>query len=206
MEDMIEKINQLNPDLVLFAGDLVDHNPLYVKADEMGKHFLKLTPRLGVYAVTGNHEYIGHPEISVEYLQQFGIKYLRDTIIDIGNNIVIAGRDDKDKVQFAGSPRKKLEQIIGEKQDEKFVILMDHQPVDYTEAEKRGVDLMVSGHTHKGQLWPFGYITSLVYENDYGLVKKGNTNYYTSSGYGTWGPPVRTGNRPEIVVFNVSFK
>jgi predicted MPP superfamily phosphohydrolase len=65
---------------------------------------------------------------------------------------------------------------------------------------------MVSGHTHKGQFWPFNLITSLLYENHYGLMNKGKTNYYTSSGFGTWGPPIRIGNRPEIVEIILNLK
>jgi len=88
---------------------------------------------------------------------------------------------------------------------EKFIILADHQPVEYDKVQQAGIDLMLSGHTHKGQLWPFNFITAAVYPNDYGLVQKGNSFYYTSSGYGTWGPPVRTANRPEMVEITVIF-
>jgi len=200
---MIDRINALHPDMVLFGGDLVDHNPLPVIKDEMGTNFTRLNPPLGKFAITGNHEYIGHPEVSINYLSKFGITYLRDTLVNVDNLLLLAGRDDKDKQRFEGKPRKSLNQIMNGTHSDLPVILMDHQPVDYNSAEKTGVDLMVSGHTHKGQIWPFGYITSKVFELDWGLIQRGKTYFYVSSGYGTWGPPVRIGNRPEIVLFTL---
>jgi predicted MPP superfamily phosphohydrolase len=74
------------------------------------------------------------------------------------------------------------------------------------EAEKNGVDLQLSGHTHHGQLWPFNFVTRKVYELSWGYKKKGNTHFYVSSGVGTWGPPIRTGNRPEIVNILLRFE
>ena len=85
------------------------------------------------------------------------------------------------------------------------IILMDHQPVKLIEAERQEVDLQLSGHTHHGQLWPFNFITKKIYELSMGYRKKGNTHYYVSCGAGTWGPPIRTGNRPEIVKITLNF-
>jgi predicted MPP superfamily phosphohydrolase len=127
-------------------------------------------------------------------------------MINVQNVLLIAGRDDRDKARFDGKARKKMEEIIVNPNHQLPLILIDHQPVEYAQAEKMGVDLMVSGHTHKGQLWPFGFITRKIYENDFGLIQKGKTWFYTSSGYGTWGPPIRTGNRPEIVEIRVKLK
>ena len=79
------------------------------------------------------------------------------------------------------------------------LILMDHQPFHLNEAVDAGVDLQLSGHTHHGQLWPLNAITNAVYELSRGYMKKGGTHFYVSCGVGTWGPPVRTGNRPEVV-------
>jgi predicted MPP superfamily phosphohydrolase len=201
---MVNKLNHENPDLILFAGDLVDHNPIPVKEKELGKYFLQLKPRLGMYASTGNHEYIGNAESSIDYLENYGINYLRDTAQMVDNGLVIVGREDMQINRLSGNKRKPMESIVPEKHHLP-IILIDHQPVEYRKAQKQGVDLMVSGHTHKGQLWPFNYITKRVFENHYGLMQKGGSWFYTSSGYGTWGPPVRIGNRPEIVIFNITF-
>jgi predicted MPP superfamily phosphohydrolase len=86
------------------------------------------------------------------------------------------------------------------------VILMDHQPFRLAEAEANGVDLQLSGHTHHGQLWPFNLITKKVYELSWGYKKKGSTHYYVSCGVGTWGPPIRTANRPEIINIKLQFE
>ncbi len=206
IHEMVQKINSQSPDIVLFAGDLVDHNPRFVKAANIGPEFLSIQAPLGVFAVAGNHEFIGHAETSIEYLQQFGITYIRDTSVFVENTLTIIGRDDRERRQFDGVSRKSLDSVVHITYPELPVILMDHQPVEYAQVADYPVDLMVSGHTHKGQLWPFGYITSLIYENDFGLMQKGSTWFYTSSGYGTWGPPIRTGNRPELVVFHIRFQ
>jgi predicted MPP superfamily phosphohydrolase len=200
---MVDKINSENPDLVLFGGDLVDHNPLPVIKYNMGENFSRLHPPLGVYAVTGNHEYIGKPDISIEYLSKFGIQYLRDTLININDVLLLGGREDKDKMRFTGTPRKPVSQLVNGVDRSLPILLMDHQPVEYDSVMQTGVDLMVSGHTHRGQFWPFRYITRKVYELDWGLLKKGNTHFFVSSGLGTWGPPVRIGTRSEIVILHL---
>ena len=82
---------------------------------------------------------------------------------------------------------------------------MDHQPFALHEAAETGVDLQLSGHTHHGQMWPFNFVTSAIYELSYGYLRKQNTHYYVSCGYGTWGPPVRTSSRPEIVDITLNF-
>lgn len=203
---LLQQINAQQPDLVIFAGDLVDHNPMPVVKNNIGDCFSKIKAPLGVYAVTGNHEFIGEADISIGYFTDNGVQYIRDSIINIDNIVQIAGREDREKKQFTGIERKTADELLSAKQADLPLLLIDHQPVEYNKAIQYGVDLMMSGHTHRGQLWPFRYITSAVYENHHGLMKKGDTFFYTSSGYGTWGPPVRTGNRPEVVVFNIKFR
>lgn len=83
--------------------------------------------------------------------------------------------------------------------------MLNHQPFNLQEVAQSGVDLQISGHTHHGQLWPFNYLTSAIFELSWGYKKIENTHFYVSSGYGTWGPRVRVGNRPEIVEINLSF-
>lgn len=203
-EKLVQSINDQNPDLVLFAGDLVDHNPDPVIKENMGKSFEKIRAKHGVYAITGNHEYIGAAEKTIRYFADHQIKYLRDTVLTIPGLINIIGREDKDKTRFTGIPRKSLEQLKKESHPELPSILLDHQPVEYNEVQNQSINLMISGHTHKGQLWPFNYITNAMFENHYGLMQKNGTAFYTSCGYGTWGPPVRIGNRPELVVFEIT--
>ncbi|PKQ62312.1 hypothetical protein BZG02_13465 [Labilibaculum filiforme] len=205
-QKLVRQINAQKPDIVLFGGDLVDHNPSPVMKYDMGTYIEKINAPLGVYAVTGNHEFMGKPDVTIDYFTKHSVTYIRDTILDIDGIVQILGRDDRDKSQFTEKARKSIDEIMNTSASNLPLLLVDHQPVEYDTASKNGVDLMMSGHTHKGQLWPLSFITNWVYENDFGLMKKANTWFYTSSGYGTWGPPVRTGNRPELVVFNLSLK
>jgi hypothetical protein len=202
---IVEQINDLRPDLVLFAGDVVDEDLAPVIRQNLGETLLSIRSRKGVYGITGNHEYIGGAEQACAYLEAHGIRMLRDTCVEIEGGVVIAGREDRSSRQFGGKQRKSLDVLLAGVDPHTPLILMDHQPFDLQEAAAHGVDLQLSGHTHHGQLWPFNYITSAIYEVSWGYLLKGSTHFYVSSGVGTWGPPVRTGNRPEIVEITMTF-
>lgn len=203
---MVEKINALKPDLILFAGDLVDEDLAPVIRHDLGKSLKQLSAPLGVYAITGNHEYIGGAEKAVMYLENHGIKVLRDTAVLIGNSFYLAGREDRDRLRFSGKPRKTIPEILRGVDTSKPVILMDHQPFHLQEAADNNVDLQLSGHTHHGQLWPLNYLTRAIYEISHGYRQINGTHFYVSCGYGGWGPPMRIGNRPEINSIRLSFK
>jgi predicted MPP superfamily phosphohydrolase len=149
--------------------------------------------------VTGNHEYIGGVEEACRYLTDHGIVVLRDRVARILKSVCIVGREDRSIRGFSGRQRIPLETLLNGIDREDLVILMDHQPFHLDEAASLGVDLQLSGHTHHGQLWPFNFITAAVYELSWGYLQKGDMHVYVSSGVGTWGPPVRIGNVPEIV-------
>ncbi len=202
---LVETINSLKPDIVLFAGDIVDEDLAPVIKNDLGKSLSGIHSRLGVYAITGNHEYIGGAEPAIRYLQQHGITMLRDTTIFIDHKFYLAGRDDRDKPRFTGKTRKGLDEVLYGADRSYPIILMDHQPFSLGKTAAQGVDLSLSGHTHHGQLWPFNYITSAIYEISHGYKQIGKTHFYVSSGFGTWGPPVRLGNRPEIVHIKLTF-
>ena len=85
------------------------------------------------------------------------------------------------------------------------VILLDHQPLNLEEAAQAGIDLQLSGHTHRGQMFPLNYITTRMYEQDWGFLQKGKTNFYISCGTGTWGPPIRTSGYSEVVIIELEF-
>lgn len=202
---LVEKINAMHPDLVLFAGDIVDEDLAPVINNNLGEALCRIKSRLGVYAITGNHEYIGGVNPAVEYLEKHGIRMLRDSSVMINSQFYLVGRDDRDKPRFTGRQRKELEEILVSVDTSYPVILMDHQPFNLQQHSTMGIDLQLSGHTHHGQLWPFNYITNVIYEISWGYRQIGNTHFYISSGYGTWGPPLRLGNRPEIVRINLRF-
>ncbi|HBX50564.1 MAG: hypothetical protein A2275_15720 [Bacteroidetes bacterium RIFOXYA12_FULL_35_11] len=202
---IVDAILSQNPDIILLAGDIVDEDIQPVINQNLGEDLLRLKVPLGIYAVTGNHEYIGGIEKTTKYLTEHGITILRDTFITIENSFHIAGRIDKDAMRFAGRKRKELSDILNGADKNLPLILMDHQPFKLNEAVENGVDLQLSGHTHSGQLWPGNLITNKIFELSHGYMKKQNTHFYVSSGVGTWGPPVRIGNKPEIVVIDVRF-
>jgi predicted MPP superfamily phosphohydrolase len=111
--------------------------------------------------------------------------------------------------QFTGKERKSLDAMINSINSinsDYPKILLDHTPVRLEQAEKNGIDLQLSGHTHHGQIWPGNIITNMIYEVSWGYLEKGNTKYYVSSGAGTWGPPVRTGSKSEIVNIKIKFE
>jgi hypothetical protein len=199
-------INGLHPDIILLAGDLVDEDLKPVIRRNLGETLKKLHAPLGVYAITGNHEYIGGAAEAVAYLTAHRIKFLSDTIELIDNRFYLAGRDDRDKPRFTGKPRKPLGEILKGADPAVPILLMDHQPFQLSIPQELGVDLQLSGHTHHGQVWPFNFITNAMYEVSWGYKKKGNTHIYVSSGFGTWGPPIRLANRPEVVSITLHFE
>jgi predicted MPP superfamily phosphohydrolase len=205
LEAIIKKINDLRADIVLLPGDVVDEDLGPVIRQNLGETLRTIKSKLGVFAVTGNHEYIGGVEPAVRYLREHGIIMLRDEVVTIDDSICIAGREDLSINRFAGKQRKGLEELLAGVDKSKPIILMDHQPFHLEEAEKNGIDLQLSGHTHHGQIWPFSFITKKMYEVSWGYKKKNATHIYVSCGVGTWGPPVRTGNSPEIINIRLEF-
>lgn len=206
IERIVRRINSIGADIVLLPGDVVDEDIGPVIKRNLGEFLRNIKSKYGTYAVTGNHEYIGGAEAACSYLEEHGIIELRDSYVKIAESFYVVGREDRASKGFAGIIRKPMAQLLEGVDKNLPVLLMDHQPVRLEEAEKFGVDLQLSGHTHHGQLWPFNFITKKIYEVSMGYKKKGNTHIYVSCGVGSWGPPIRTGNRPEIVEINIQFR
>jgi predicted MPP superfamily phosphohydrolase len=207
LEKLVESINQLQPDIVLLPGDIIDAELQPFITQNMGTVFRRLNPPLGVYAVLGNHEYIGgEQDAIIAALEQAGVKVLRDSRVIINNNLVVAGRDERSRNRYAGGSRAPLSAILAGINPAMPVLLLDHQPVDLEESKLQGVDLQLSGHTHRGQLYPNHLITSRIFEIDWGHLKKDSLQVIVSSGYGTWGPPIRTGNQPELLDIYITFQ
>jgi uncharacterized protein len=200
----VDKINAQNPDIVLLAGDVVDGALAPVKRRELGKILSQIKSKYGVYAITGNHEYIGTVDASVRYLEEHGIKVLRDEVVEV-EGLYIAGREDLSYNRASGRQRKTLPELLSDVDHSKPIMMMDHQPFHLEQAEEVGVDFQLSGHTHHGQFFPINLITNRVYEVSWGYKKKSNTHVYVSCGTGTWGPPVRIGSTPEIMTFEMRF-
>lgn len=206
LERLVKASEQLQPDLVLLPGDVLDEDPQIVMRDSVGNMLRSIKAKHGTFAITGNHEYIGGVERACRYLEEHSIRVLRDQAVLVEGLFYLVGREDRSISRFTGKERKSLRELL-DPLDRRFpVILMDHQPFELQEASSAGVALQLSGHTHHGQLWPLNLVTSLIYEVSWGYHSKGGTHFYVSSGYGTWGPPVRIGNRPEMVHLRLRFK
>lgn len=204
---LVEMVDSLNPDLILLPGDVLDEDVGPFVQQDMSATFRRLNPKYGIYAVPGNHEHIGRDvDTPVFYLEQAGIKVLRDETVQVAGSFYLAGRDDKSHTHFSAERNSKsLKQILEGVDHTLPLILLQHQPTELGEAATEGIDLQLSGHTHRGQLFPLGFITRAIFEIDWGYLRKGNLQVIVSAGYGTWGPPIRTGNRPEVVDIFINF-
>lgn len=206
LEAMVSQINQLAPDIVFLAGDTIDEDVSRFVEQKMPEVLSKLKTKYGVYAVLGNHEYLGgNGQLAVEYLQQAGVKVLRDQYFNVNNQFYVVGRDDRMVDRMSGKGRLALPEVMKNIDQALPIILLDHQPYDLEQAQQSGVDLQLSGHTHHGQFFPNNFVTERIYEMDWGHLRKGEYQAIVSCGYGTWGPPIRIGNYPEIVDITITF-
>ncbi|TDF92351.1 metallophosphoesterase [Paenibacillus piri] len=204
---LVDRINALEPDLILLPGDVIDDDIEPFISRRMGSVMQQLRSRLGIYAVLGNHEYIGgHIRQFTEQMNEIGIDVLLDRSVLLEDSFYVIGRKDKAVERFGSQGRLELEPLLADVDKSRPLILMDHQPYGLDKAESAGIDVMLSGHTHRGQMAPNHFITRRLFELDWGFLKKGALHAVVSSGYGTWGPPVRIGSRSEIVELTLHFE
>lgn len=199
LKKYVNLINSQNGDIILLAGDIADRDPHSLINQNMKEELSSLYAPNGVYAITGNHEFYGRNREEIyDYIKESGITFLKDSTVLVANALYIVGRDD-----ITNRKRASLDSILQNTDKKLPLILMDHQPKDLNDALKNGVDLQVSGHTHNGQFWPGNLLVKLFFEHSYGYFKKGDTQYYVSSGLGLWGPKYRIGTKSEVVVINL---
>jgi predicted MPP superfamily phosphohydrolase len=205
MKKLSLMLQDLHPDLVLLLGDIIDGEIGPVLRGDLLQYFTYPRGNDGLFAITGNHEFIGGGDRTIPYIESKGIKVLKDEVVTLKGGIQLIGRIDKDSFRFFRKERLTLDSLMKDIDTTKPVILLDHQPFHLSEAAEKGVDLELSGHTHNGQMWPLNYITGKIYELSYGYLKKGNTNFIVSSGFGLWGPRVRSGSRSEVMLITIHF-
>ena len=188
-------IQNLHPDIVFIGGDLFDGQALDLY--ETIEPFSRISPPYGTYFVTGNHEEFSNTGPYLDAVRRAGMRVLNNEKVEI-NGLQIIGvdyRDARGKDQF-----KAILQKLGIDRGRPS-ILLKHAPFDLVVSREQGISLQISGHTHQGQVFLFRFITSRVYQGyDYGLKGLGDLLVYTSSGAGTWGPPMRIDTKPEIVL------
>lgn len=205
LSDVVDLIEPLSPDVVLFVGDILEWDFHPSEAQAAAAVLERLKPRFGIWGVMGNHEFFGGKgKRNKALLNQIGIRMLDDQWALIGENpgekVLLIGRRDY------SWGRKPLQEVISNVPEEDrgaLKILLDHQPVNLAAAEKAGVFLQLSGHTHNGQFFPVNFIVPFLFENTYGHYKRGQTHYWVTSGAGAWGPKIRTSGRPEIVLIDL---
>lgn len=192
----VDMMNQERPDLILIAGDIIDGSMRPLLEEDMAAEFRRL--QAPIYACLGNHEYYaGQPE-ALQFYHDAGIHLLIDEAALIDSTIVVIGRDDR-----SNPDRKSIAQLMLEAPKGCYTILLDHQPYHLEESEQAGIDFQLSGHTHRGQVWPISWITDAMYECSWGTHQRGNTHYYVSSGMGIWGGKFRIGSQSEYVVATI---
>lgn len=197
----VKMINSHEPDLVLIAGDLIDNDMKPIITQGFDKELDALKAPLGVFMIPGNHEYISGIDKCMAYLQERNIKVLRDSIAEIPGGIQIMGRDDK-----TNPDRKSLTELMRQVDSSRPVIVMDHQPYGLAEADSAGVDIQISGHTHRGQVWPLSYVTDKLFEQSHGYKKWTHAHVWVSSGLSLWGPPFRIGTHSDMAVIKIRFR
>lgn len=194
----VEMINAENPDVILIAGDLIDNQLSPLLYHSLDEELLKLRASLGIYACTGNHEYFSGIDDSLDFFEKAGIVLLRDSVVNI-EGLTIIGRDD-----YTSKHRKNLHELTQNIHNESFSILLDHQPHHLDEAVSEGIDFQFSGHTHRGQVFPFSLLVDKMYELSHGYLKKGHTHFYVSSGLGIWGGKFRIGTQSGYLVLDIN--
>lgn len=222
MMQMVDKINEQNADLVVFAGDIFDNE--YEALDdpeELIAVLQKIQSKHGVYACYGNHDveekilagftFGGNKkkESSIqmdEFLERAGIHLLQDEAVLIDDSFYLYGRPDAQRPGRGINMRKTAAELMGELDTEKPVIVIDHEPKELQELADAGVDIDLCGHTHDGQMFPANLITALMWENSYGYLKKDHMHTIVTSGVGLFGPNMRVGTIAEISPITVHFQ
>lgn len=197
----VDMINEQQPDVVLIVGDLIDNSIRPVVEAHMEEELQRLSAPKGVYMVAGNHEYISGIDACAEFVQRTPIRLLRDSVVKVDDAVAIIGRDDRMNMR-----RKSVKELVDSVDKQCFTIVIDHQPYDMPQSEKCGVDLHLSGHTHRGQVWPISWLTDAMYDQSHGYRKWSSTHAYVLQGLSLWGPPFRIGTNSDMLVVDIKQK
>jgi hypothetical protein len=200
LKRIAEKVMAESPDIVVSTGDFVDGQ--INSLNGLAEIFLQIKPAYGKYAITGNHEYYAGLDQALEFTRRAGFTMLRGDVVEVAG-IYIAGVDDPAGKQLGSLNGKSEKELLSGLDNNKFKILLKHRPL--VSNDGAGLfDLQLSGHTHKGQIFPFSLVTKYYYPKHAGLLHLQNgSGLYVSRGSGTWGPPIRFLSPPEVTVIEL---
>ena len=216
---LVDTINSQDPDLICIAGDVFDNAYTAIEDPQALSEILSgLRSRYGVFACYGNHDvserllagfsFGGGGTVSEArmdaILTDAGIRLLRDEVVCVDGSFYVVGRRDRTKPGVTAG-RASPQELLDGLDLALPVIVLDHQPYDLAALAESGADLMLSGHTHNGQLFPGNLLMRLFWENSYGLLQKDGMTSIVTSGAGVWGPAMRVGTDCEVAVIDVDF-
>lgn len=199
--DVLGRLRAIHPDMLVSAGDLLDGQA--DDLEDMAAMLAAYRPPRGKYAVTGNHEYFAGFDQALAFHERAGFRMLRGEAMQTGAGITVAGVDDPTGIRLGRPANIDERRLFEDCPSDRFTVLLKHQPrIDWQAAGR--FDLQISGHVHKGQIFPFGVIVRLFYPWRTGLSRLSSGGWlYVSRGTGTWGPPMRVGAAPEITLIEV---
>ena len=210
LQAVCNDIEEAEPDIVVLCGDIVDEKTTIEQMKEATEILGDIKSKYGVFYIYGNHDdarYSSIPSYTKDELKNEllsnNIYVLVDESYEINDDLVIVGRDDEGFSKEEG--RKSSEDLIANIDKSKFILLLDHQPSELNLNSSLGYDLQLSGHTHKGQIWPAGLISELFNFNEleYGYKKIGDYEIIVSSGISGWNYPIRTGSKSEYLIIDI---
>lgn len=201
LENILAKVREANPDMLISTGDLVDGQ--MKNGAGLAEMFRRIPAAYGKFAVTGNHEFYAGLGRSLSFTKAAGFKVLRGTGVDVRDMIFVAGVDDEAGHRYGLFSGDGEEELLSQAPVGRFTLLLKHRP-HVARTDDRRFDLQLSGHTHGGQIFPFTLIIKMIYPLDAGLLQLRDGAYlYVSRGSGTWGPPLRVFAPPEITVIDL---
>ena len=204
-----QQISKTNPDIIILGGDIVDEKTTKQQMKQAFETLGNMQSQFGIYYVYGNHDratYSSHPYFTKDELKQIvidnHIHILQDDFVTINDDFVLIGREDRSQ------PRLSSQQLLENMNQDNFMLVVDHQPVDLKINDELGYDLQLSGHTHGGQIFPVGLMIDLLGfgEMNYGYRQYDHMQAIVSSGIAGWGYPIRTGSHSEYVIVDIMKK
>ena len=201
LKRILSKVKEADPDILVSTGDLIDGQ--INRLQGIAELFQEIKPRYGKYAIRGNHEYYAGLTQAMEFTQRAGFTLLVNKGITVQGLINLVGVDDQAAQRYGLSHNFSEKELLSQMPEDKFTLFLKHRPFIEHEST-RFFNMQLSGHAHKGQIFPFRLITKTIYPTDNGYLELPNHSFlYVSRGSGTWGPPIRVLSPPEVTIIDL---